>query len=249
MVDITDPNWKFDGDGVVIGDKSGSMSEAIGGKGAKSKLIRWNVMQESWEAFAKEMCSRDPDGITVAFFNDSFTVTDHVTEDQIAPLFTKHSPGSSTILAPVLAKVIDMFVPAAYEDTPVYEDVTVTKGGFLGIGGTKTTERKLVRTDRKPVKKDPERPVFIAIFTDGAAGDRSEVTKVIVDATQRITDRKHLGILFIQVGHDPNADRFLQQLNSELEPAGAEHDIVAVVQLDDLEDDTPDQMIKRAFTE
>jgi hypothetical protein len=70
-----------------------------------------------------------------------------------------------------------------------------------------------------------------------------------VNATKRITDRKHLGILFIQVGHDPNADRFLQQLNSELGPAGAEHDIVAVVQLDDLEDETPDQMIKRAFTE
>jgi hypothetical protein len=56
-------------------------------------------------------------------------------------------------------------------------------------------------------------------------------------------------VLFVQVGSDANATRFLDEVNSHLGDEGGEHDIVAVVKLEDLEDDTPDQTIERAFTE
>ncbi|HEY9777836.1 MAG TPA: hypothetical protein V6C81_29010 [Planktothrix sp.] len=296
-----DQNFKFAGDAVIIVDMSGSMNEAIGAGYPQPTMRKWDAVQESCTAIAKELDARDPDGITVCFFNDSHTVEDHVTGDHVKELFKKYGPRNGTMLAAPLATTIDMFIKApsretvyadeqvqkpvygeqevdepVYEDRPKYKTVKVKKGGFLGMGGTYVDETvpdgtERVQTGTRKVKKqvqtgtttvtekvakgnqivkhDPERPVFIAVFTDGAAGDQSQVVRTLVDATKRISDRKFLGILFVQVGNDANAAAFLAQVNNDLGDSGGEHDIVAVVKLEDLEDDTPDQTIERAFTE
>jgi hypothetical protein len=159
----------------------------------------------------------------MGFFSNRSTdrdLIDHVTADKVEGLFSTFSPDGGTYLAPTLQAAIDLFIPKS--------------SGILGFGAK---------------KQNPARPVFIAVFTDGAAGDADAIVNVIVDATKRITDRAHLGILFVQVGDDPQATRFLDKLNNDLGKSGAEHDIVAVVRLEDLEDDTPDQTIFRAFSE
>jgi hypothetical protein len=247
-----DPNWKFDGDAVLLGDKSGSMDEPVGGKSSQPNRKRWAAMEESFLAIAGELCERDDDGITVGFFSDSSSdrkLIDHVLADQVEPLFKKYGPYGSTYLASTLQAAIDLFVPEKVLEEPIYKKVEERSGGFLGIGGTVTKVTKQVGVKKTIVKQNPVRPVFIAIFTDGAAGDGDAIVNVIVNATKRITDRSQLGILFVQVGNDSNATAFLDKLNNDLGDSGAEHDIVAVVKLEDLEDDSPDQTIFRAFSE
>jgi hypothetical protein len=242
-----DPNWKFNGDAVLLGDKSGSMDERVG-TGSQPTRKRWNAMEESFLAIAHELCERDDDGITMGFFSGGQLI-DHVTADKVEGIFKRYRPEGGTYLAPILREAIDLFVPEKATEEPIYREVEERTGGFLGFGGTVKKVTKQVGVKKTVVKQGPARPVFIAVFTDGAAGDGDEIVKVIVNATKRITDRKHLGILFVQVGNDSSAEAFLERLNSQLGPSGAEHDIVAVVKLDDLEDDTPDQTIFRAFSE
>jgi len=280
---------------------SGSMKDPVGQGYPQPNMRKWDAVQESCTAIAKELDKRDPDGITVCFFNDRHKVEDHVTGERVKELFSTYSPESGTTLGAPLSTVINMFIKApsrenvmvdkqvqkpvyttqevdedVFEERPKYETRQVKKGGIFGIGAKTVDETVQVGTERvktgtrkvqkqvqtgtttvtekvangvQVVKHDPERPVFIAVFTDGAAGDPDSVVRTLVDATKRISDRKFLGILFVQVGNDQNAAEFLERVNSQLGDSGGEHDIVAVVKLEDLEDDTADQTIERAFTE
>lgn len=85
-------------DFIVAVDASGSMSIAdVKGRS------RWDTMQESLLAFARDLNAIDSDGLGLVIFNgnsvDSF---DGVTPDKIAEIFTTRSPRSSTPLAEAL---------------------------------------------------------------------------------------------------------------------------------------------------
>ncbi len=216
-------------DAIVLLDKSGSMNEKDG-----KKMTRWVLGQESIGALAAELAKHDDDGITVVPFGEDFDIEDGVTPDKAEAVFANYSPGGGTYLAPALQAVIDKFLPAQKETKPAT--------GFLSrfLGGGETGNY---------VRMSPKKQVFIAIYTDGAASDEDEVIEVISDATKRITGRRDLGILFIQVGDDPEATEFLERLNNGLEGDVADFDIVAVTKLDDLEDLSTADIIKKAFTE
>lgn len=221
-------SFRFNGDAVVFVDQSGSMGDPVGAGYPNPKQIRWDAVKESTEAFAQELESRDPDGITVVYFNNTYKIEDGVTAENVKNVFGTRRPNNGTYLAEPLKAIIDKFLPTTYE--------------------TKKTGGMFSKSVSVPKKVKPAKPVFICIFTDGAASDEAEVIKVIVDATKRIEDRSHLGILFVQVANDPNATAFLDRLNNNLGPNGAEHDIVAVTKLEDLEDYTTDETIALAFT-
>jgi hypothetical protein len=74
------------------------------------------------------------------------------------------------------------------------------------------------------------------VVTDGEPDDTQAVKKVIVDATHKLEKDLELGISFIQIGSDPEATRFLEELDNDLERAGAKHDICDTLTFDDLED-------------
>lgn len=73
----------------------------------------------------------------------------------------------------------------------------------------------------KSAKKD-----FIIVFTDGEPDDQAAAAKVIKDAANRQTADDDLTILFVQVGYDGSATRYLQSLDDQL--TGCKFDIVDV---------------------
>ncbi len=252
-------------DGIILLDKSGSMRETLPGK----NMTRWQAGQESISAFAVELAKHDDDGITVVPFGPNFSIEDGVTPDKVDAVFANHRPDGGTYLAPALKAVIDRFLPAVKETVDKPRQVArkvlaanqpkAPEPGFWGklLGGGKAPEPVYETvydtvTDKvetgKYVRQSPKKQVFICILTDGAASDEQACIDVIADATRRITSRRDLGILFVQVGDDPAATAFLDRLNNGLEGGVADFDIVAVTKLDDLEDLSVEDTIKLAYT-
>ena len=71
----------------------------------------------------------------------------------------------------------------------------------------------------KSDKKD-----FIVVFTDGVPDDRDAAAKRIIQQANSQANDDDCTVLFIQVGDDAAATRFLQSLDDDL--AGAKFDIV-----------------------
>lgn len=215
-------------DVVFLLDKSGSMGEQY-----KNGMTRWKAAEETVTALAKEMAAHDKDGITVVPFNDRFTIEDGVTPATVGDIFKKHAPGSGTMLAAPLQAVVDKFLPAPAQKS----------GGFLSsMFGSKTPAAPAAGSALA------RKPVCVVVATDGAAGDEAEVVKTLVGATQRMQSDDELGILFLQVGNDHNAEAFLQRVDEQLKPRGAKFDVVARCKLEDVEDKSTLELLSLAFT-
>lgn len=65
---------------------------------------------------------------------------------------------------------------------------------------------------------------FVLVFTDGVPDDKAAAAKVIIDAANAQETDDALTFLFVQVGHDQAAAKYLQQLDDDL--TGAKFDIV-----------------------
>jgi len=76
----------------------------------------------------------------------------------------------------------------------------------------------------------------ILVITDGEPDDRRAVFEVIIQATNRMERDEELAISFIQAGNDPQATKFLQALDDQLQGVGAKFDICDTVTFNDLED-------------
>lgn len=138
----------------------------------------------------------------------------------------------------------------------LYDGVTSNKVDDIfkenrAMGGTSTDEALRQVAEKLLSKRAPgdARQVFIGIFTDGTPDNPVGLAQQIVNITKKVKSRKEIGILFIQVGKDAEAAAYLAKLNNDLTTAGADHDIVAVCKLDDLEDLTPDEIIEMAYSE
>jgi hypothetical protein len=79
------------------------------------------------------------------------------------------------------------------------------------------------------------RPETILVITDGAPDDEKAVMRSVLKAAKRVQRADELVVSFIQIGSDPSARRFLKILDDEMVRAGATHDIVSTVTLDEAE--------------
>lgn len=75
--------------------------------------------------------------------------------------------------------------------------------------------------------------VFILCFTDGEPDDKEAVKRTIIAQSNRQERDEDLTILFVQVGYDAGATRYLKTLDDEL--TGAKFDIVDVKTIDEAE--------------
>lgn len=82
------------------------------------------------------------------------------------------------------------------------------------------------------------KPILIAVITDGQPDNKSEVAKVIKDATHKMESDGEVGISFIQIGDDGDATTFLNKLDDDLKGEGAKFDIVDTKKLDEVNDIT-----------
>lgn len=76
----------------------------------------------------------------------------------------------------------------------------------------------------------------IVVVTDGEPDDGRAVIKTIVEASRRVRHDDELAVSLVQVGNDPQARRFLKMLDDDLVEAGAPHDIIDTVTLDEASD-------------
>ncbi len=173
-------------DFIVAIDASGSMStDDVKGR------TRWETMQETAEAFCRDLNKIDSDGLgLVVFSGSSVDSFDGVTVSKITEIFKTRSPRSSTPLAEALTAA-------------------------LKLAG-------------KSDKKD-----FIVVFTDGVPDDKAAAAKVIREASNKQETDDALTILFIQVGYDADATKYLKMLDDDL--TGCKFDIVDAKTIEEAE--------------
>lgn len=173
-------------DFVVCIDASGSMgTEDMKGRS------RWKYMQESAEAFARDLAKFDSDGLgLVVFSGTSVESFDGIGVDKIHEVFTGRQPRGSTPMAEALEAA-------------------------LKLAG-------------KSAKKD-----FIIVFTDGTPDDPNRVASVIKQAAAKQDTDDALTILFVQVGYDRDASKYLRDLDDHL--TGAKFDIVDAKTIEEAE--------------
>lgn len=100
-------------------------------------------------------------------------------------------------------------------------------------GTTPLTEalQEALKLAGKSDKKD-----FIIVLTDGEPNDRESVVKVICDQAKAQANDEDLTILFVQVGDDAAATKFLEYLEDGLqEKFKLPHDIVDVKTVDQVD--------------
>lgn len=73
---------------------------------------------------------------------------------------------------------------------------------------------------------DRQRPLLIAMITDGLPDRPMALKETIIDATKQMNDADQLAITFLQVGSDAKATKYLQELDECLVSHRAAHDIV-----------------------
>ncbi|MEO1428247.1 MAG: VWA domain-containing protein [Cyanobacteria bacterium J06633_8] len=90
---------------------------------------------------------------------------------------------------------------------------------------------------------------IILVVTDGEPDDRKSVFEVIVNASHKMDKDEELGISFVQVGRDAQAQKFLKALDDQMESIGAKFDICDTVTFDDMEDMSLAEILTNAITD
>lgn len=71
-----------------------------------------------------------------------------------------------------------------------------------------------------------QKPLAIAIISDGEPNDPEKVADVITEATWRMKSPDQVSITFLQVGHDEEGSEILRDFDQQLRRHGAKYDIV-----------------------
>lgn len=111
-------------------------------------------------------------------------------------------------------------------------------------GGTRMAEMlsEIIADYFERRKRNPKKTkrTMIIVITDGEASDKQELKEVIAAATKEMDNEemqdKDLGILFMQIGKDPDATAFLKELDNLQTSENLAFDIVSTVNWDDVDE-------------
>lgn len=183
-------------DGVLLVDRSGSMSESD----TLSGQTRWKEAAETAVAFARELGKHDEDGIDLHTFNHAMTSYPSTTAEKVKAVFEEKGPNGSTMLAQPLKTIFANY---------------------------------LAKKAKGEAKANGE---LLVVITDGQPGDENDVAKAIVDFTHKLDNGDdEYGILFLQIGKDAQASKFLKKLDDDLQSMGAKFDIVDTKTMEELD--------------
>ncbi len=107
-----------------------------------------------------------------------------------------------------------------------WQGVTSSKVGdlFAGLRPMGSTPLAEALTEALKLAGKSDKKDFIIVFTDGVPDDQPAAAKVIRDASNKQATDDALTILFVQVGDDAGAARYLKSLDDDIK--GAKFDIV-----------------------
>lgn len=188
-------------DTVLIVDDSGSMQLAPESGGP----TRWEEARDALAGLVSLVKDRDPDGIDVHFLNSPRNLLSCTNPEAVRALFESVTPDGAT---PTGAKIEELMME--YLDA-----IEIAKQ-------CKATGRPFPEHFVEPRKRN------YLVITDGAPTD--DLEDVIVSIARRL-DQSHfplsqLGFSFIQVGDDPDANEFLQELDDSISTSQGVRDIV-----------------------
>ncbi|MDE3023363.1 MAG: VWA domain-containing protein [Pseudomonadota bacterium] len=118
----------------------------------------------------------------------------------------------------------------------IYDNVTPAKVEQIFIenepnGGTDTAGMLQAVFDRYSQSRLPK-PIILVVVTDGEPNDKQHVKTVIEKFSNTLRNDDDFGILFLQIGNDPEARKFLKELDDGLK---CKFDIVNTKTTDELE--------------
>lgn len=131
----------------------------------------------------------------------------------------------------------------------VYEGVTADKVASVFASRSPRGSTPLAEALAKIVAKQKAsgKNTVAIIFTDGAPDSQSDVETIIVDAANGLEKDEALTFLFVQIGNDPAASKFLDHLDDDL-PA-AKFDIVDAVPASVADSMEPLDLINKAIND
>lgn len=133
--------------------------------------------------------------------------------------------GVSMVEGVTSAKVADLFASRGPRgSTPLAEALT------LVVNKQKATGKNVVAI----------------VFTDGEPDDKAAAVKVITDAANGLEKDEALTILFVQIGDDPGAAKFLEQLDDSI---NAKFDIVDAISATEADKMEPIDLINKAIND
>lgn len=96
-------------------------------------------------------------------------------------------------------------------------------------------------------KFSSNKKALIMVITDGEANDPSHVKDAITNAANKLTADDEIGIQFVQIGNDPSAAKFLNDLDDNLK--GAKFDIVNALTREEAESYSMGQLLWLALND
>lgn len=130
----------------------------------------------------------------------------------------------------------------------VHQNVTAAKVADIFASREPHGSTPLAEAVAKVVAKQAhtKKNTVAIFFTDGAPDDQGAVVNVIKRAAESIEEDKNLTFLFVQIGTDPGASRFLKHLDDNL---NAKFDIVDTVSAAEAESMTSLELVNKAIND
>lgn len=141
-------------------------------------------------------------------------------------------------------------------------DVVVFGGGVTMVEGVTSAKVSELFASRSPRGSTPlaealtlvvkkhntsQKNTVAIIFTDGEPDDRNAAEKVIVDAANALEKDEALTFLFVQIGDDPAASKYLDHLDDGL--TNAKFDIVDAISAATADTMEPLDLINKAIND
>ncbi|GAA5989876.1 hypothetical protein JCM11641_001959 [Rhodosporidiobolus odoratus] len=163
-----------------------------------SMLDHWGDTRDALFGVVRACMKYDRDGIDLMFMNNEGCKLENVTSpDVVAQAFNSIEPFGSTPTGVIMDELLRDYVERC-------EDA-------------KTTKTRV-------------KPLLLLVLTDGRADDPDMVKDIIIEFAQRLDEIRappyQLGLQFIQIGDDPDAAAFLQELDDDLKPQLGVRDMV-----------------------
>lgn len=131
----------------------------------------------------------------------------------------------------------------------VHDGVTADKVKELFTTNSPLGSTNLADALQKAVDKkfSNSKKAIILVLTDGIPDSEEAVKKVIINAANKLEKDEDLGILFIQIGDDKGAAKFLTDLDDNLKDA--KYDIVDAKTREEAEGYTVEQLLWMALND
>ncbi len=131
----------------------------------------------------------------------------------------------------------------------MYNNVTPTKVSDIFANRGPRGSTPLAEALKKVVdrQRSTGKNTVAIVFTDGVPDDKIAAARVIMEAANKIESDEKLTFLFVQIGNDASATKYLQALDDDLK--GAKFDIVDTMFAPEADKMEPLALINRAISD